>query len=465
MRRHGRRRPGTWQVAIEVGHRLPRIAVEHVEDRDRGDEAVVIAAPDRRIEEEMARLLEARERLQVAHAPFDVRMAGLPEVDLDAVGRERRVGQEQAGRLHVDDEGRIRRAASTRSRASMTPILSAKISWPSLSTTPQRSPSPSKPSARSAPLSPHRLRHRVQHMQVFGVRIVAGEGEVELAVERNDVDAERGEELRREGARRAVAAGGDDLELAPELRTAGQVGDVAGGKIGHELVAAARLRRIVAPDDDVAQPRHLLRTEGDGPRRAHLHSGPAVVVVRGRHHRDCRNVKRELREIGHRREREADVAHPRPARHQARDERELDRGRIAAEVVADDDLALNPKLLQEMREPEPERLGAHEVDFLLEKPARVIFAKAGRLHDRQGFVSVSIGRKIGMRLRKQQRSRRRRARDGHVAGAGGDVGLAERLPRDKPDERASRAAGMDAKPMSSQLPAASSKRLGAVLRV
>ena len=36
------------------------------------------------------------------------------------------------------------------SRASITPTLSAKISSPSLSTTPQRSPSPSKPSATSA---------------------------------------------------------------------------------------------------------------------------------------------------------------------------------------------------------------------------------------------------------------------------------------------------------------------------
>ncbi len=38
-----------------------------------------------------------------------------------------------------------------RSRAMMTPTMSAKISSPSSSTTPQRSPSPSKPSARSAP--------------------------------------------------------------------------------------------------------------------------------------------------------------------------------------------------------------------------------------------------------------------------------------------------------------------------
>ena len=77
----------------------------------------------------------------------------------------------------------------------MTPILSAKISWPSLSTTPQRSPSPSKPSATSAPRRLHRLRHGVQHVQVFGVRVVARKGQVEIAVERDDLDAERAEQF------------------------------------------------------------------------------------------------------------------------------------------------------------------------------------------------------------------------------------------------------------------------------
>ena len=60
----------------------------------------------------------------------------------------------------------------------------------------------------------------MQHVQVFGVRIVARKSEVELAIERDDLDAERAQQLRREGARRAVAAGGDDLQLAREFRPA-----------------------------------------------------------------------------------------------------------------------------------------------------------------------------------------------------------------------------------------------------
>ena len=88
----------------------------------------------------------------------------------------------------------------------------------------------------------HRRRHRVQHPHVLGVRIVAREGEVELAVEGNDLGAERAQKLGRERPGRAVAAGGDDLETAAELRPAGQIGDVAGREIGDEFISAASLR-------------------------------------------------------------------------------------------------------------------------------------------------------------------------------------------------------------------------------
>ena len=63
----------------------------------------------------------------------------------------------------------------------------------------------------------HRRRHRVQHMQVLGIRVVAREGEIELAIEGDDLGAERAQELGRKGARRAVAASGDDLEPAVNL--------------------------------------------------------------------------------------------------------------------------------------------------------------------------------------------------------------------------------------------------------
>ena len=64
---------------------------------------------------------------------------------------------------------------------------------------------------------------------------------VELGVERDHLAADRLQHLRREGAGGAVAAGGDDLELALELRAVGEVGDVARRIILVELVGAAGL--------------------------------------------------------------------------------------------------------------------------------------------------------------------------------------------------------------------------------
>ncbi len=190
MRRHGRRAKGLRQVAVEVGHRLPRIAVEHVEHRDRGDEAVVVAAPDRRVEEEMARLLEAGERLQIAHPALDVRMAGLPEVDLDAIGDQRRIGREQAGRFDVDDEGRALmelRQVARQHHADLVGEDFRALVVDHAAAVAVAVEAERDVGARRL----HRLRHRVQHVQVFGVGIVARKGPVEVAVERNDLDAER----------------------------------------------------------------------------------------------------------------------------------------------------------------------------------------------------------------------------------------------------------------------------------
>jgi hypothetical protein len=54
-------------------------------DGDRGDQAVVVAAADRRVEEEVAGLLEAGERAELVDAALDVGVAGLPVVGLGAV--------------------------------------------------------------------------------------------------------------------------------------------------------------------------------------------------------------------------------------------------------------------------------------------------------------------------------------------------------------------------------------------
>ena len=149
-------------------------------------------------------------------------------------------------------------------------------------------------------------------------------------------------------------------------------------------------RLNLAVEHDFLQPRHFLRAEGERAVGAHLHAGPAIVVVRGGHHGDARHVELELREIGHRRDAEADVVHLAARRHQAGDQRHLHRGRIGAEVVAGDDLRLDAHLLDERAEAQAQRLDPHQVDFFFQQPARVVFAKARRLHQRRGFIGIGV---------------------------------------------------------------------------
>jgi hypothetical protein len=42
-----------------------------------------------------------------------------------------------------------------------------------------------------------------------------------------------------------------------------------------------------------------------------------------------------------------------------------------------DDLLLDAEFVHQRAEPHAQRLDAHQVDFLAEQPARVVFAKAG----------------------------------------------------------------------------------------
>ena len=85
---------------------LSGIAVEHVEHGERRHEPVVIAAAERRVEEEVPRLLEADQRAGLVAVALDVGVSGLPEQRLGAMLLQHRIGEEQAGRFHVGDEQR-----------------------------------------------------------------------------------------------------------------------------------------------------------------------------------------------------------------------------------------------------------------------------------------------------------------------------------------------------------------------
>ena len=76
--------------------------------------------------------------------------------------------------------------------------------------------------------------------------------------------------------------------------------------------------------------------------------------------------------------------------------------------MAGDDLLLDAELRDQRAQPHAERLHAHQVDFLVEQPARVVFAKARGLHHRLGFEGVGIGQQRGSWLGEH--------RDGLVSG-------------------------------------------------
>ena len=131
---------------------------------------------------------------------------------------------------------------------------------------------------------------------------------------------------------------------------------------------------------------------------AHLDAGPAVVVVAGGHHRHAFDAQLELGEVGHGRQREADVVHLRAAREQAGHQRLLHGGGIGAVVVADHEALRHPSPAGERGEPQADGVEPHEVDLLGEQPARVVLAKSGRLDERQTLEVGRVGFQVGARL-------------------------------------------------------------------
>ena len=113
--------------------------------------------------------------------------------------------------------------------------------------------------------------------------------------------------------RRAVSARNHDLQFAFEGLAVREIGDVALGHVRVEVIGAAFVQRDAAFENQVAQRAHILRPEGQGTRHAHLDAGPTIVIVARRDHGHAFDLKRELREIGHRRKRKPDIVHLRAA--------------------------------------------------------------------------------------------------------------------------------------------------------
>ena len=388
--RHGGRAPCHGQCFAQIRHLLVRIAVQHVANGDGGDEAVVIAAPDRRVEEIVAGFFEAHQRVDLVGAALDVGMPGLPVIRRGAIGPQYRVGEEEAGRFHIDDEFRILEPCGKIAREHYPHLVGKDFLARIVHHAAAVAIAVKGKSYIRADFQ-HLVAQRVEHLHIFRVRIVIGEGEVEFAIERDHLRADPFQHTRRKGARRAIAAGGDHLERVFQLLAIGEVLDVALGHVRHVNVAPPIPRFALAFKDDALQVQHLVRPESERALRAHLHARPAILVVARRHHGDGRHVEIELREIGNRRQREPDIVHLASRTHQPDDERLLDGGRVGTEIVPDRDRRTNAHLVQHRAEAEAQCLNAHQVDLLGEQPPCIIFAKPGGSDQRKVLEFRRIG--------------------------------------------------------------------------
>ena len=170
------------------------------------------------------------------------------------------------------------------------------------------------------------------------------------------------------------------------------VGDV-------DVASAALVGAEIGVHHDLLEPAHVFGREGQRAVDAHLDARPAIVVVARGDHRHAFDVEFELREIGHRRKREADIVDFCATRQQACHERGLDGGGIRPEVVADDDPQRHAPFAHQRREAKANRFHAKKINLVRVEPARVVFAKARGLDEGKTLEGGGIGDEVLAGLR------------------------------------------------------------------
>ena len=378
MGRHGQAGPGVGQGGFQFTELLARIPVQHGQDRAGGHQAVVVAVAQVSGHEEVARLLEPRQGAQFGGLALDVGVARLPVDHLGAIGLEDLVGLVEAGRLHIDHEGAVRidlGQVAGQHQADLVgkDLLARVVNHPAAITVAVEAQG-----QVGAGLA-HPLGHLHQHGVIFRVRIVLGEGVVEVGVHLDHLDAHPTQGVRGEGAGGAVAAGADHLQRPLDLHLGGDVGHIGLAEVPDTDQFPARPGHALAVQHDVFQPGHFLGPEGQGLVRPHLDPGPAVLVVAGGDHGHAGGVQFELTEIGHGRQGQADVQNLHPAFQKAQDQGLFDAEAVAAEIMAGDDPGRDADFVDIGGQGQAERLNAEEIDLLLQDPARVVFPKPGRL--------------------------------------------------------------------------------------
>ncbi len=161
-------------------------------------------------------------------------MAGLPVIGLGTLRFELRIGREEAGRFHVHDELRIGMQLRKIARQHHADLVGEDLVAIVVDDAAAVAIAVEAEADIGAGLA-HLVGDRMKHLHVFGIGIVAREAVIEVGVEWDHLASDHLEHLRREGTGGAVAARGDDLQLALQFGTVGEIGNVAVPEIGHEL--------------------------------------------------------------------------------------------------------------------------------------------------------------------------------------------------------------------------------------
>ena len=179
-----------------------------------------------------------------------------------------------------------------------------------------------------------------QVRRVQRVRLVVGEGAVQLEVERHDVQRQPGEHLGHRVAGHPVARVDDHPQRSAgrQVDQAAQVGRVVGEHVALLDGArhGARSRRDALLDGLADRRQAGVRADGRRARPAQLDAVVLGRVVAGGEHR-AGDVEGARGEVEHVRARQPDVDHVEAVRGDALGERVDQVGRRRAHVVADDD--------------------------------------------------------------------------------------------------------------------------------
>src|SRR5437660_7918263 len=101
----------------------------------------------------------------------------------------------------------------------------------------------------------------MQHVKILRVRIIMRKGEIKVGVERNHVAAELLQYFWSEGPGGAIAARGNNFQLAREFRPVGQVGKITSREILDETIGTAIRVAEFSLKNDLLQAAHLVATE------------------------------------------------------------------------------------------------------------------------------------------------------------------------------------------------------------